>query len=146
MTSKDVPPAAAQAVAYKWATREAINQLKANLEAPRLPPQAVVDEDMYPRSHLLRSDQGWEPPAKEVVVAYFQHFQQHFPGYGTNERLAGLLGVSSDRRVREYKQGVTKLPYHVWRRFLVMTGRVPPEVPQVFAFMGEVDGQREMPL
>jgi hypothetical protein len=94
-----------------------------------------LDENLHSRSHLLREYEGWEPPSPDLTVAYFRHFQEHFPAYGTDARLAPLLGVSSDRRVREYKQGSRKIPYGVWRRFLVLTGRVPQDIVQVLAFI-----------
>lgn len=133
-------------VVYERFTRDAIATLKANQQAPRVPPQTEVDEDQFPRDHLLPAGQGWQAPHACLVVAYFNHFKAHFPEYSTDERLAELLGVSSARRLREYKQGVAKVPYHVWRQFLVMTGRVPPTVATVFAFMGEIDGQRELKI
>ena len=58
-------------------------------------------------------------------------FQDVFPEYGTDARLAALLGLSSDRRVREYKSGAKAVPYGVWRHFLVITGRVPQDVVPV---------------
>ncbi|KPC24159.1 Uncharacterized protein AC496_1170 [Pseudomonas savastanoi pv. glycinea] len=45
------------------------------------------------------------------------------------------MGLSSDRRVRDYKQGVRKVPYGVWRHFLVLTGRAPQDIIPVLAFM-----------
>jgi hypothetical protein len=125
-----------QAYVFEAATGAGIKQLKANLLAPRLPSQIEVDEGQYPRTHLLRENEGWEAPAPDIVGAYFRHFQEAFPQYNTDAKMAALLGVSSDRRVREYKQGRTKVPYGVWRQFLVLTGRVPQEITPVLAFMG----------
>lgn len=126
-----------QAYVMREATREAIARLKANLDAPRLPPQTSVDETQYSRAHLLREEDGWEAPHADLVKAYFDHFQEHFPAYNTDKRLADLLGLKSgDRRVRAFKEGSRKVPYGVWRRFLVITGRVPQEVLPVMAFMG----------
>lgn len=39
----------------------------------------------------------------------------------------GLIGA--------FKDGSKALPYGVWRRFLVLTGRVPQEIIPVLAFM-----------
>lgn len=126
-----------QAYVMKEATREAIARLQANLDAPRLPPQTLVDETQYSRAHLMREEDGWEAPDADLVKAYFDHFQEHFPAYSTDKRLADLLGLKSgDRRVRAFKEGSRKVPYGVWRRFLVITGRVPQEVLPVMAFMG----------
>lgn len=121
---------------FESGTLEAIAQLKANLKAPRLPSQTFVDEALYPRTHLLREHEGWVCPDKAIVNAYFRHFQDHFPQYKTDRKLADLLGLSSDRRIRGFKEGSLKVPYGVWRHFLVLTGRVPQEAIPVMAFMG----------
>ena len=125
-----------QRLVFVQATQEAINQLQTNLAAPVLPGQDEINEADYSRLHLLREREGWEPPHPDVVGAYFRHFQRHFPEFGTDAKLASLLGLSSDRRVRDYKAGSAKVPYGIWRRFLVLTGRAPQEVIPVLAFMG----------
>jgi hypothetical protein len=130
------PIAEQQAFIFQAATEAAIEQLKSNLNAARLPAQTELDENQYSRNHLLSEDEGWEPPSPDLIGAYFRHFQEHFPLYGSDAKLAPLLGLSSDRRVRDYKQGVRKIPYGVWRRFLVLTGRVPQDIIPVMAFMG----------
>lgn len=124
-----------QAAIHQAATQQAIEQLKANLDAPHLPPQTEVDEAAYSRSHLLREREGWEPPHPDIVGAYFRHFQAHFEQYNSDAKLAALLGLSGDRRVREFKQGRRSVPYNVWRTFLVLTGRAPQDVLPVLAFM-----------
>lgn len=124
-----------QAAVFEAATQAAIDQLKANLNAPKLPSQTYADEAAFPRTHLLREHEGWEPPPPEIVRAYFRHMQDHFPEYGTDKKLADLLGLSGDRRVREFKEGGRKVPYELWRRFLVLTGRAPQDVLPVLAFM-----------
>lgn len=124
-----------QRVVFENGTLEAIAQLKDNLKAPRLPGQTLVDENLYPRTHLLREREGWEAPHKNIVDAYFRHFQSYFPQYNTDAKLAELLGLSSNRRVRGFKEGSLKVPYGVWRNFLVLTGRVPQEIIPVMAFM-----------
>lgn len=124
-----------QAFIFEEATREAIAQLEANLQAPKLPPQTEVDESDYPKTHLLREREGWEPPHPDIVGAYFRHFQASFKDYHSDGRLAALLGLSSDRRIREFKQGKRTVPYGVWRQFLVMTGRAPQDVLPVLAYM-----------
>ncbi|MFL6970081.1 hypothetical protein ACJ6X8_28015 [Pseudomonas alvandae] len=124
-----------QALVFQEGTKAAIKQLKANLNAPRLMPQSEIDESKYPRTHLLREHEGWEPPNPDVVSAYFRHFQSNFDEYNTDAKLAALLGLSSDRRIRTFKEGSTSVPYGVWRRFLVITGRVPQDIIPVLAFM-----------
>lgn len=124
-----------QAKIFEMATNQAIRQLKENLKAKKIPPQQYVDESTLPRNHLLRESEGWEAPAPELVRAYFRHLQDNFPEYDTDNKLAALLGLSSNRRVREFKDGGRKVPYEIWRKFLVLTGRVPQDVLPVLAYM-----------
>ncbi len=125
-----------QQIIFEESTKAAIEQLKKNLKAPAIPGQTEIDEHQYPRTHLLREHEGWEPPHQDIIGAYFRHFQQHFPDYGTDAKLAALLGLTSDRRVREYKSAARVIPYGVWRHFLVLTGRAPQEIIEVKSFMG----------
>ncbi|TMP23791.1 hypothetical protein [Pseudoalteromonas ruthenica] len=125
-----------QLAVFKKSTELGINQLRDNLEAPQFPPQAEVNEGDYSRNHLLRENEGFEPPHHDIIGAYFRHFQAHFPAYDSDKKLAQLLGVSSDRRIREYKQGKYKIPYGIWRKFLVITGRAPQEIIAVKGFLG----------
>lgn len=127
-----------QKVVYKAATEAAIDQLRSNLDAPSIPGPVGLDESQFPRTHLLREHEGWEPPAPELVEAFFRHFQSVFPDFDTDMKLARLLGLrgqSADRRIREYKAGTYKVPYGVWNHFLVLTGRVPQDVIPVLAFI-----------
>jgi hypothetical protein len=115
-----------------------IKQMQANLNAPSLPGQSEIDEGLYPNTHLLRKHEGWKAPDSALVKAYFRHFQSNFPQYGTDAKLAMLLGLSGaagDRRIRTFKEG-TPIPYGVWREFLVITGRVPQDVTPVLAICG----------
>ncbi|WP_456017559.1 hypothetical protein [Pseudomonas fluorescens] len=131
--------AAQQEMVFQSGTRAGIDQLYANLQAPRLPPQNEIDEGSYSRKHLLRDSEGWEAPHPDIVGAYFRHFQSHFADYNTDKKLASLLGLrgtSTDRRIRSFKDGGTPVPYGIWRHFLVLTGRVPQDVIPVLAFMG----------
>ena len=121
--------------------KEAIKVLKSNLKAPSLPGQTEINETDYPATHRLLEGKGWEAPHPDIVGAYFRHFQAHFTQYNTDKKLADLLGLSSDRRIREFKQGTRKVPYDIWREFLVITGREPQSVKKVFAYM---DKQKEI--
>jgi len=123
-----------QIVIFEASTKEAISVLKKNLKAARYPPQNEIDENV--RLHLLREGEGWEAPDPDVIGAYFRHFQQYFDAYDTDKKLAVLLGLSSDRRVREYKSGARKMPYGIWRKFLVLTGRAPQEIIEVKGYLG----------
>ena len=125
-----------QQLIFEQSTKAGIEQLKKNLKAPVIPGQTEVDENKYPRTHLLREHEGWEAPHQDIIGAYFRHFQSHFPDYNTDGKLADLLGLTSDRRVREYKSASRTIPYGLWRKFLVMTGRAPQEIIEVKAFMG----------
>ncbi len=127
-----------QAVIFEAATKVGIARLKENLKAPRLPGQTAVDENLFSRAHLLRWEEGWEAPDAVLVKAYFKHFQDAFPDHGTDGKLAGLLGIygnGNDRRIRAFKDGSKKVPYAIWRHFLVLTGRVPQDIVPVMAFM-----------
>lgn len=123
---------------FEAATEAGIQQLRANLDAPRLLGPVDFEESQFQRNHLLREHEGWEPPPAEVVDAYFRHFQTAFPDYGTDKKLARLLGLrgqSADRRIREFKAGTYKVPFGVWRYFLVLTGRVPQDIIPVLVFI-----------
>lgn len=122
-------------IIFEESTKESMRILKDNLQVPVLPKQDEINESDYSSAHRLLESQGWEAPHADIVGAYFRHFQTHFPEYNTDKKLAGLLGLSSDRRIREFKQGSRKVPYDVWRHFLVITGREPQSVVRVFAYM-----------
>ena len=123
-----------QALIFQESTKEAINVLTSNLEAPRISEALEIDESQYSNKHLLREREGWEAPHPDIVGAYFRQFQKAFPDYSTDKKLAYLLRLSSDRRIREFKQGVRKVPFGVWREFLILTGRAPQEVIKVLGF------------
>lgn len=126
-----------KAFIFQMATNEAVSILLANLDAPRKEPQSKVDESQFGNQHLLREGEGWSHPDCKLVKAYFEHFQDNFPEYSTDAKLAILLGLKSgDRRIRAFKDGSRNVPYGIWRRFLVMTGRVPQDVLKVLAYMG----------
>ncbi|HCE3247772.1 hypothetical protein HUO05_23870 (plasmid) [Vibrio alginolyticus] len=116
--------------------KKAVKQLNENVEAPVFPAQSEVNESDYSRAHLLDKP-DYESPHPDLIGAYFRHFQGLFPDYDSDAKLAKLLGVSSDRRIREYKQGKHKVPYEIWDRFLVMTGRKPQTIIKVFGYLGE---------
>lgn len=122
---------AQQQLIFNKAIDEAIEQLTINRNAKEVPPIKEIDESKYPNTHLLREREGWEPPAPDVVGAYFRHFQSHCPGFETDSKLARLLGLSSDRRIRAFKQGTQAVPYGIWRTFLIMTGRVGQDIIDV---------------
>ncbi|PCH65819.1 MAG: hypothetical protein COC04_00885 [Gammaproteobacteria bacterium] len=120
-------------VIFEESTKEAIATLKRNLNAQAFK-GPDIDESPYPNTHLLRKSEGWEPPHKDVAAAYFDNFKEHFVEYNSDNKIAALLGLSSGRRIREFKQGKYTVPYGVWREFLVITGRAPQDVLEVKGF------------
>ena len=123
-------------IVFEESTKEAIAQLKKNLKVEHYPSQTEVDESLFSNTHLLREREGWEAPHQDIVGAYFRHFQELFPDYKTDKKLSELLGLSSDRRIREFKQGNRKVPFNVWRHFLILTGRAPQDAIKVLGFLG----------
>jgi hypothetical protein len=124
---------------FEQQTNESINRLLENLKAPRVASKPDINESLYPNTHLLALDDGWETPSPEIVRAYFDHFQAIFPEYDTDRKLSTLLGLSGQAghaRIREYKKvnGKKTIPYGIWRKFLVITGRVPQTIEPVFTF------------
>jgi len=127
--------AAQQTIIFEQSTVEGIKQLKKNLKAKVIPGQKEINEDDYCHLHFVDNKSTWQAPHADIVGAYFRHFQQCFPEYDTDKKLAHLLCLSSDRRIREFKQGTRKVPYDVWRKFLVITGRAPQVITQVMCFV-----------
>ena len=120
---------------HRESNERAVKQLEENLRAPFFHRPDDFDKSVFSFKHLRREDEGWERPAPQVITSYFRHFQKVAPEYGTDKKLAKLLGLSSDRRVREYKEGQRNIPYAVWRRFLVVTGQVPQDVLPVIVMI-----------
>lgn len=114
---------------------EQISQLSENAKAPAPSTTLSIDESDYSSDHMLTRAQGWTAPSPEIVRAYFEQFQTTFPRYKTDKKLGELLGEKHDRRVRAFKSGDQKVPYALWRRFLVMTGRVQQEIIPVLGIM-----------
>lgn len=116
-------------IVFKLATEEAIQTLTDNLKVEAVISPIAFDESKYSAAHMLMKEQGWQPPEKEIVCHYLDQLKAHNSQF-TGKYLAGLLGVG-DRRLREYKQGKHKFPYDMWRKLLIMTGRVPQHVEPV---------------
>lgn len=113
--------------------------LRANLDAPMFPSAPGFNAEAFSSKHLLTEQQEWESPAPELIYAWFEHFKQMFPEYNSDKKLAALLGLytSGDRRIRSFKTGEYKIPYGVWRKFLVLTGRVNQEIISVMGFFND---------
>lgn len=117
--------------------RESVRRASAlmlkGLGAPTIPgPDSFRYRD-YGTEHLHEISEGWKPPAQEVVCAWFTHFRSCVPAYATDDSLGVLLGLGhgAGERVREYSLGFAYVPYHVWRRFLIATGRAGQEIVPV---------------
>lgn len=120
--------------------RKACELLKKNLEVDHVPGPEGFDHRLYGVDHLKTENDGWQPPAPEVVDAWFEHFKTGFPEYGSDKKLGFLLGLegNADRRIRSFRHGERPVPYGVWRRFLVMTGRVTQEIWPVLTIVDDV--------
>lgn len=124
--------------------REAIDELMKGLDAPHLKGPETFNYRDYSTKHLLTESQGWEPPPHEVVNAWFEHFKSNFPDYSSDLKLGQLLGLkgssgNADRRMRAFRLGERTVPYGVWRRFLVMTGRVSQEIIPVLVIVEDIE-------
>lgn len=121
------------------AANEGCNQLRKNMNAPRFPAAPGINAAEYGDKHLRTLDEGWEAPSPALISAWFDQFQTIFPEYASEKKMATLLGLSGNnagRRIRAYTSGDEKIPYGLWRRFLVLTGRASQEI---IAVMGIFD-------
>lgn len=119
---------------YEREAARACDALKANLAAPVIKTDTAIDICEYGAEHLLTQDNGWKPPAPQLITSLFRQFQAHFPEYDTDEKLARLLGMGRSRAIRSFKNGETPVPYGIWRRFLILTGRASQEIIPVLGF------------
>lgn len=134
----DIPPVEEQKrILYAAAVEKSCALLRKNCSAPVIADVSGVDPTTYGDAHLNTDDEGWEPPSPELVNAWFTQFKNAVPDYKTDEKLGGLLGVRGagvDRRIRAFRSGDKPVPYGIWRRFLVITGRVNQEIYPVIGF------------
>lgn len=119
---------------YKYQIEQACEALRANLDAPVINVKSEHNEDQYNRDHLKKAEEGWSPPAPEIVEAWIRQFQNTFPMYGTDKQLASLLGITRYHSLREWRLGEKTVPYGIWRQFLVITGRVVQDITPVMGF------------
>lgn len=143
MPEIDMPDMGSQ---KEFVRRENVHRASAELEnglnAPRMHGPESFNYRDYSTRHLLTEAEGWEAPVHQVVNAWFEHFKRHFPDYSSDAKLGQLLGVkgsSADRRMRAFRLGERPVPYGVWRRFLVMTGRVSQEIIPVLAIIEDIE-------
>lgn len=120
--------------------RKSCELLKKNLEADHVLGPSGFDYRLYGVDHLKTENDGWKPPAPEVVNAWFEHFKTCFPEYGSDKKLGLLLGLegNTDRRIRSFRNGERPVPYGIWRRFLVITGRVSQEIWPVITVIDDI--------
>lgn len=120
---------------FEQSTNDAIATLKKNLDAPSYPAVKDFDESNYSNLHYYLDREDWEPPHPDVVNAYITQLKNTFPDeYGSDKKIANLLGVTSDRRIREYRTGERKMPKSIWRVFMILTGRHPQDVLEVLGY------------
>lgn len=103
-----------------------------SIETPLLLNGEPVNERDYPTTHLLDKD-NYEPPHPDLVKAYFDQLKAYDSQY-TESGIAKLLGLSSGRAIRGFKSGDRPVPFAVWRRFLVATGRAAMDMPALVGF------------
>jgi len=105
--------------------------LRLNLEAPHYGSARDFNAETFGDKHLRTENEGWEAPVPELVNAWFGQFQATFTEYASEAKLGALLGLNgkqADRRIRAFKSGEISVPYGIWRRFLVITGRASQEI------------------
>ncbi|EIE7418003.1 hypothetical protein LDT93_004409 [Salmonella enterica] len=120
---------------FKKGIEQSILALQSNAAAAPYPKAKTVDYSTLDERYFLTVEQGWIAPSHSLVNAWFEQFKSNFPEYGSDSSLAVLLGIHSNgasRRIREYRNGEKPIPYGIWRKFLVITGRVPQEIYPVF--------------
>lgn len=146
MISLDLPDMGTQKDMVRRAhVQEATEELLKGLDAPRLKGPESFNYRDYSTEHLLTEAQGWEPPPHEVVNAWFEHFKSTFPEYSSDLKLGQLLGLkggngNGDRRMRAFRLGERPVPYGIWRRFLIMTGRVTQEIIPTLVIIEDSEG------
>lgn len=103
-----------------------------SIETPLLLNGEPVNERDYPTTHLLDKD-NYKPPHPDLVKAYFDQLKAYDSQY-TESGIAKLLGLSNGRAIRGFKSGDRPVPFAVWRRFLVATGRTAMDMPALVGF------------
>lgn len=115
-------------------TEQAISILKENLNAKRFSKTDGVNYSSIDPRIFNTIEQGWVPPTSDIIEAWFTQVKTLFNEYGSDGKLAVLLGLQgrgADRRIRAYRNGDEIIPYGVWRTFLELTGRAVVDVKPV---------------
>lgn len=111
-----------------------IDQLERNLSAPIIENEKDYKKPYFKDTIFSTIEEGYTPPPPELIDLWFNQFKDQYSEFNTDEKLAKLLGIYSkgaDRRIRSFRKGEKEIPYGIWRRFLVITGRVPQEIYKV---------------
>lgn len=118
---------------FEQSNKIAIKQLNDNANAPIA--EALIDfnEQDYSHTHLLEKQAGYEPPHEDLVKYYCDQLKAFDSSYTQKEIAREILGIN-DRRLREYIQGKHKVPFELWRKILIATGRAPQEIQPVIAY------------
>ncbi|MDQ1228422.1 hypothetical protein QE443_004683 [Pantoea ananatis] len=148
MIEIDLPDMGSQKeIVRKKNVQNAQVELENGLNAPRISGPEAFNYRNYSTRHLLTESDGWEPPAHEVVNAWFEHFKS-WSEYSSDKKLGQLLGLTGnnvDRRIRQFRLGERSVPYGIWRRFLVMTGRVTQEIIPVIVIIEDIEKNEDDP-
>jgi hypothetical protein len=123
----DCPPMSEQlAFTYIHCTKEGISQLEQSLSAAVIPNDIGIKEE----AKWFLDRRRWSCPPAKAITAYFDHFIRHYPQYEGPNCLSSRLRVDDDM-ISAYRQGSEKIPYDIWRNFLVITGRMHQEILDV---------------
>lgn len=125
-----------------WELEKGLNAVRMSGPESNGPEGPLFSYRDYSTKHLLTEAEGWEAPAHQVVNAWFEHFKRNLPEYSSDKKLGQLLGLTGnnvDRRIRQFRLGERLVPYGIWRRFLVMTGRVIQEIIPVLVIIEDIE-------
>lgn len=118
---------------FEQSNQEAIKQLEENLNAPVVEPLNNFDITQYSNTHLLDKNKGFESPNADIIKYYCDQLK-HFDSQYTQKEIARSIFGINDRRLREYIQGKHKIPFELWQKMLIATGRKPQHVVKVIAY------------
>jgi len=128
-----IPLDAQRRMVFDLANKEAVKQLEVNANAPVIEPFTGFNESLFSADHLLDKHAGFESPHADIVKAYCDQLKQFDTRYTQAEIAREILGINA-RRLREYIQGKHKVPFELWQRMLVATGRTPQHIIKVVAY------------
>ncbi|QQX80812.1 hypothetical protein JK628_02770 [Shewanella sp. KX20019] len=118
--------------ALEIGSKSAIAVIKKNLKADFIEDKTGFDETLYPTTHLLLEDEGFEPPNGAIVDHYLNQLKDHNPEL-SDAKIAAMLGLAGNRRIRAFRSGERDVPFSIWRKILIMMGKVPNDAIKVIA-------------